>query len=141
MAARGTAGRRSNLQIVVVTGVTVRARRNLSGRRELMQVLQRKAGGIVAPGGSPAGGGVATGALRRRESGGNVIRDRAPHIGCAVVLVLVAAVAIGVRRGERVVVIDMAGCARSGRMNTSERPSGAGVVKRRGVPGNRVVAR
>ena len=59
----GAAGRRRNLQIEVVAGMAIRARSDFSGRRELMQILQREAGGIVAPGGSPAGGGVATGAL------------------------------------------------------------------------------
>ena len=63
MAAGCATGRRRNLQIKIVAGVTIRARRNLSCRRELMQVLQRKAGGIVAPGGSPIRRGMATGAL------------------------------------------------------------------------------
>ena len=141
MAARRAARRWGNLQIEVVAGVTVRACRNLSGGRKLMQVLQRKTCGVVTPRRGPIRRGMATGALRRRKPGRNVIWNRAPHGRCAGVLVLVTAITIRVRRGKREVVVDMAGRAGRSCMNTSERPPGGAVVKCRGVPGNRVVTR
>ena len=141
MATRRATGRWRNLQSVIVAGVAVRARGDLSGGRELMQILQREAGGIVAPGGSPVCRGVATGALRRREPGCDVIWNRAAHRRRPVVLILVAAETIRVRRRERVVVVEMAGRARRSQVNTRKRPAGRAVVECCGVPGNRVVTR
>jgi len=141
VAARGAAGRWRNLQIIVVGGMAVRARGDLSGRRELMQILQGEAGGIVAPGRSPVCGGVATGALRRREPSCDVIWNRTAHRCRAVVLILVAAVAICVRCGKGIVVIEMAGRARRSQVNARERPASRAVVKCRRIPGNRVVTR
>lgn len=95
----------------------------------------------MAPCGCPASGGVATGALGRREPGRDVIWNRATHGRGAVVLILVTAIAIGVGRGERIVVVDMAGRTGGRSMDPSERPTGGAVVKRRGSPRNCIVAR
>ena len=69
-----------------------------------------------------------------------MVGNRSARRGRPVVLILVATVTIGVRRGERVVVVDMAGRARRSQMKTGKRPTGRAMVKRRGGPGNRIVA-
>lgn len=140
VATGGAACCRCNLQVVVVPGVAVRARHNLSGRRKLMQVLQRETRRIVAPRGSPTGRRVARGALRCREACRHVIRNRPSHCRRAVVLVLVAAVAIRIRHREIVMIVHMAGCAGRGGMRAGQRPSRGAVIKSRGGPRNRRVA-
>ena len=88
---------------------------------------------------------VAGGALRCREARGNVIRNIAAESLRAGPGRLVAAVAIRVRRGKCVVVVDVAvgaGVYLAGRcqlVRARQRPAGRGVVKRGIGPRNRIV--
>lgn len=120
--------------------MAVSATVDLSRRCELMQVLQREAGGVVAPGRGPVRRRMASGALRSRQARGNVIGHGPTHGGRAVVLVLMAAVAIRVRGGKVVVVTDVARCAGGAKVRSGQRPAGSTVIKRSRSPGNRVVA-
>ena len=141
VAAGSAASRGSNLQIVVIGNVAVGAGVDFAGGGVLVQILKRESRGIVVPGRNPIGGGVAGGALGGGEPSGNVIGDSAAHGGGGVVLVLVANDAIGVCRGEIVIVVQMTIGARCGNVRAGESPAGGAVIEHCGGPGNRVVTR
>jgi hypothetical protein len=128
------------LQIVIVGDVAIGAGVDFASRRELVQILQRESGGVVIPGGSPIRGGVAGRALRRGESSGNVVGNRATEGGCAVVFVFVATIAIGVGGSEIVIIVHVAIGAGRGGMHAGEGPAGGAVIEGGGGPGNGVVA-
>lgn len=141
MASGCAASRGSDLQIVIVGDVAIGAGVDFAARgRELVQVLQWEARGVVAPRGSPIGGGVAGGALGSGETSRGMVRDSAAHRRGAVPLSLMAAIAIGVCSGEIVIVVDVAiGAGRVG-VCTGQRPTGRAVIESCGSPSNGVVA-
>lgn len=105
-----------------------------------MQVLQRESGRVVAPGGSPIGSCVTGGTLRCWESGRRVIRYRAAKSCRAVPFSLMATVTIGIGRREIVIVVDVAIRAGCRAVNAGKRPACGAVIKRRGGPGDCIVA-
>lgn len=114
---------------------------NLAARRtKLMQILQRESGRVVVPRRSPVCSGVAAGTLRCRESRRSVIRHRATESCRAFPFRLMATIAIGIGRGEIVVVVHVT--IRAGRcaVNPGQRPSRGAVIKRRGRPSDCIVA-
>ena len=121
-------------QRVVVVGVA------LGAWRSRVCPGERKAGGAVVPGRCPVRRGVATRALRSRETGRYVVRYSATHRGGVIVLVRMAAVAVSVCRREIVIVIGVAARTGSRRMRAGERPAGNCVVEGVIGPRDRVVA-
>ena len=107
-------------------------------------IRQRKAGGIVVKNSrGPGGDRVASGACGRRrwEPGRNVVRNIAANRGGALEGSRMASVTIC--RAERVVVADVARCARRGgrrHVRSGQRKSGRAVIERRRGPARRVVA-
>jgi hypothetical protein len=83
---------------------------------------------------------MASGTKRSGESRGDVIRYRAAKGLGAVPLVGMAAIAIGVGRGQVVVIADMAGSARCGDVRAGQRPASDGVIKVGGAPAQGGVA-
>ena len=103
---------RSCCQVVVVIGVAFRA------LHVGMRIGQwETSAGVIERRVRPSGGAVARGALRHREAGGDVIGDVAAKSLGAVPILEVAGGVAAVRRlnRQRVVVIDVAGHARSRR--------------------------
>ena len=87
----------------------------------------------------PTGGGVAS-VASSRITGGDVIRDCTAKSLRAVPIGRMAAVTRGVRRGEGVVVVDVAQVAGGRKVSAGERPTGGAVIERAGLPGRGVVA-
>jgi len=134
--------RRLNAEVVVAADVALAAGRNLSSRRHLVGVGQREARGTVIKLTIGPGGDRVAGRARRRggrEIGRDVIGYVAAESLRAVPGGLVAAHAIG--RGQIVVVVNVALCARRGGMGASQRKSGDAVIEAGLVgPGDGVVA-
>ena len=107
-------------------------------------IRQRKAGGIVIKNSrGPGGDRVASGAggCRRWESSRDVVRNVAADCGGALESSRMASVTIC--RAQRVVVADVAGCARRGgrrHVRSNQRESCGAVIERRRVPARRGVA-
>ena len=119
-------------QAVIVADVAVGAGRDLGARggRHLMGAGKGPAcGAVIERAGIPRRGVVARGAKRSREAGGDVIRHNATHGSRAEPVGLMAAVAIGVRACQRVIVVHVAGGARSAKVRASQRPASSAVVK------------
>ncbi len=70
-----------------------------------------------------------------------MIGNRATQGGSAVVLLLVASVAVRVRRSEVVGVVEVTGGTGRGEVRAGQRPAGSAVIKGGGIPGNRIVTR
>ena len=94
----------------------------------------------MTPRGRPVGRGVTAGTLRCRKRRSHMVRNAAAHRLGGVVLILVAAVAIRVRRSEVVIVIQMAGGAGRRHMRARQRPTRYRVIERVIGPCDRVVA-
>jgi len=128
--------------------VALVAARYLSGWRHLVRTRQREAGGgVIERRIRPHNRVMTLGTQRRREARRNVIRHGAAKSRRAIPGRLVAAVAIRVRRRERVIVADVAvraeihlACWRH-LMRTHQRPAGSAVIENRRSPGDGVVAR
>lgn len=141
MASGCAASRGSDLQIVIVGDVAIGAGVDFAAcGRELVQVLQWEAGGVVTPGRSPIAGGVTGGALGSGKTSRGMVRHRATHCCSAVPLSLVATVAIGVCGGEIVIVVDVAIGAGRGGVYAGQRPTGRAVIESCSCPSNGVVA-
>jgi len=110
MAASVAAIRRLNFQCVIVVDVAGTAHRNFSAvGNQLMRVDQREAGGaVIKSRAGPVHGAVARGALRGRKTRRKVVRDVSAKRRSGIPGRLVAAVAVRIRHGESVVVIDVA---------------------------------
>jgi len=130
---------RRNRQRIVVVDVTLCAGRDFAHWGHLVRIRQREAGGgVIKRRVGPACRVVAGRALRCGEARLDVIGDVAAKCLCAVPVRGVATVAI--RRGQSVVVIDVARDAGSGQVRSRQRPTGGSVVKGHYVgPGNCVV--
>ena len=141
VAARSAAGGWRDLQRVVIRNMAIDAGVDFARRRELMQILQREAGSVVAPGRSPIRGGVARGTLRRRKASRNVIGYDAAEGGRTGPSRLVTAIAIGVGGGQGVIVIDVAlHTGGGGEVIAGQGPAGDAVIERGGGPRDGVVA-
>ena len=134
---------RLDLQVVVVIDVALRTLRNLPGGSHLVGVGEREARrAVIESGVGPAGGVVASGALRDREAGGDVVRDAPAHRLRAVPLRQVATgiAAVGRRNLQGVIVVDVALDAGRGQVRAGQREPGDAVIKAGHVgPGNGVV--
>lgn len=142
VAAGITAIRRCDIQSVVVIHMALCARGDLTSRCQLVRVSKWESrAGVIKGRVGPVACVVALRALRSGESGVDVIGHVAAERLRFVPVRGVAAVAIRVRGGERVVIVGMAACARCRGMHTSEGPAGRCVIEGSHVgPGNGVVA-
>jgi len=122
--------------------VTLRTGRDLAGRRHLVRVGEREARGrMVKFSIRPIRRVVTGGALGSREARRDVVGHVSPEGLGAIPIGGVAAVAIGVRLRQRVIVVRVTTGAGCGGVNSSECPACRGMVEAGHVsPGDGVVA-
>jgi len=129
MALRVPAIRGSDLQVVIVVDVAVRASVHLAGRRQLVRTRQRKTGSAVIENRAQPGDGIVASRASRHRKG---IR-RSAVFGIASVLprrqMALRVAAIGRRNLQVVVVVDMAGRARHIGVAVGQKKTGSAMVK------------
>ena len=130
-------------QAVVIADVAVRASRNFGACRRwhLMRAGERPASGaVIKRPRIPRRGVVACRTKRSRKSCSHVVGHHASERLCAVPFIRMAAVAIRIGAGQRVVVVDVARGAGRREVCPRERPTGRAVVKIRRAPSGSGVA-